>query len=162
MRPSLRSLAGLLCALLLLLPAAAGCGLFSSEEEPLSGVYESNEFRIQNTAGETFNLGASGAQLEMTLTEHGRVMNGRLFVPADADGVDGPIDESFTGTYTRVDDQVRFDFDDGALSGDLGTGTPLADVSWLFFENDATLRADDDGYVLFLEKESAAPTNEEP
>ena len=149
-RLALRTLAsGLLAALLLAAPV--GCGFFSSDEEPLPGEYVSEEFRIQNSDGEIFDLGENEDALEMTL-EDGQV-DGRLAVP---DGVEGAcaVEESFTGAYERDGQRVTFQFaGDSLAAGCFDTDTPLREVEWAFYENDATLRADADGYVLFLEKQ---------
>lgn len=150
-RLALRTLAsGLLAALLLAAPV--GCGFFSSDEEPLPGVYVSEEFRIQNSDGEIFDLGEKGAALEMTLTEDGQV-DGRFAVPAGVEGACA-VEESFTGDYERDGQRVTFQFaGDSLAAGCFDTNTPLREVEWAFYENDATLRADADGYVLFLEKQ---------
>ncbi|PSQ70072.1 MAG: hypothetical protein BRD29_00425 [Bacteroidetes bacterium QH_2_67_10] len=151
-RLALRTLAsGLLAPLLLAAPV--GCGFFSSDEEPLPGVYVSEEFRIQNSDGDIFDLGEKGAALEMTLAEDGEVTNGRLAVPAGVEGACA-VEESFTGDYERDGQRVTFQFDgDSLAAGCFDTDTPLREVEWAFYENDATLRADADGYVLFLEKQ---------
>ena len=134
-----------------LLLTAAGCGFFSSDSPPLPGVYETEEFRIQTAAGERFDVGEAGAFLEMTLREDGTV-EGTLRVPAGA-GVGARAEETFTGTYQRSGQRVTFDFNGEALSEDFGTGTPLAQVAWIFFEeDDGRLVADAEGYVLFLER----------
>jgi hypothetical protein len=158
----LRRLAALFAASLLAGPViVAGCGLLSSDEEPLSGVYAADEFRVRDTTGDITNLGDAGAELELTLTDDGRVTDGRFVVPADVEGA-CEADESFSGAYERSGDQrVTFDYE-GALAEDcFGTGTPPAEVPFDFYENDGTLRAaddapdDDHGYVLFLDREGA-------
>lgn len=139
---------------------AGGCGFFSSDGEPLPGVYETVEFRIQTTDGDVIDVGEAGASLGMTLREDGSVEQGQLRIPADLQGSEGNMDEPFAGTYVRNGEQVTFDFE-GALATDyFNTGTPLAEVRWTFYENDARLGADADGYVLFLEKASALDEEE--
>jgi hypothetical protein len=150
----LRTLAVLLAALSL--AAQAGCGFLSDDDEPLPGVYASDEFRIQDTTGRTVDVGEAGGALELTLTDDGQVTDGRLTVPAEVGGANCPSEASLTGTYQRSGDQrVTFDYETGALVSDCfgNTGTPLAEVPFEFYENDGTLRAVADGYVLFLDRE---------
>ena len=137
----------------LLLVGAAGCGFFSSDEEALPGVYEVDEFRFQNSQGQTFDVGDDGVTFTLTLTEDGQVTEGQLTVPSDAEGVAGRIEVFFSGTYERDGERVAFSFDGEALAEDyFDTGTPLAELEWVFFEKDGVLRADAEPYVLFLEK----------
>ena len=134
---------------------AAGCGLFSSDEASLPGVYESNAFRVERADGSVDDVGEDGAELTMTLTDDGRVAEGRLVVPTDSTD----LERSFSGTYTRDGDRVTFDFEGGALAEDyFRTGTPLGAVEWVFYDqNSALLGADADAYVLFLEREGDVP-----
>ena len=144
----------LLTALLLAAPLAlSGCGFFSSDDKPLPGVYESGTFRIQTTGGEVIDVGEAGGVLEMTLMQDGQV-RGQLYVPAGDPPHSRPrqVFVAFSGTYERNGERVRFDFG-GELSRDyFDTGTPLGAIPWSFYENDGTLRADADRYVIFLER----------
>jgi hypothetical protein len=148
-----RCLAQQAALLLLAGTLGAGCGLFSTDEASLPGVYELEAFRVQRAGGEVEDVGSAGATLEMTLTEDGRVVEGQ-FTAGDS----APA-EIFTGTYTRDGDRVTFDFDAGVLLADFGTGTPLAQVEWIFYDekDDPLLGADADAYVLFLERTGDGP-----
>jgi hypothetical protein len=142
-----------------LLAGTAGCGLFSSEEEPLSGVYESDQFRVQTSDGAIFDVGDAGGSLDMTLTDDGQV-SGRLVVPGDA-GAGVNVDVPFTGSYQRAAGRVVFTFDRGALSLDFfDTDEPLAEVAWTFFEKEAQIAAQSDAYVLVLEKQGSVEEEE--
>lgn len=153
-RPFANHLAAPLAALLLG-ALAAGCGLLSSDEAPLPGVYESDEFRVERDGGTVDDVEGDGAVLEMTLTEDRRVVNGRLVVPQGED----EETFAFTGTYERDGDRVAFDFEGDALAEDyFNTGTPLSEVEWIFYDqNDARLGADAESYVLFLDREGDVP-----
>ena len=148
-----RYLAQQAALLLLAGTLGAGCGFFSTDEASLPGVYELEELRVQRADGEVENVGSAGATLEMTLTEDGRVVEGQFAVEDSAPA------EVFTGPYARDGDRVTFDFAAGALSTDFGTGTPLAQIEWIFYDEkeDPLLGADADAYVLFLERTGDRP-----
>lgn len=93
--------------LLLAVFAIAACD--SSPTAPtmnsVAGDYRATEFTV-TTSGQTVNLLANGALLEMTLRQDGTT-TGRLFVPGgEEDGSD--FDASLDGTWTLRGDTVRF------------------------------------------------------
>lgn len=150
MRIFVRLAAGLLVASVAL--GGAGCGLLSSEdEEPLPGTYESTVFRVQTSEGRV-DLEDAGATFQMTLTDTGQIRAGRLEVPAEIEGTHCE-NTTFSGTYDRKGRRVMLDFDGHSFEEDcFDAGTPLAEVPWVFYERNASLGADAEGYVLLMEK----------